>query len=132
MLKEDQSYYRHSKNAPKKLRQNPVFSEIFSFALLVHAFAEDEIWRRRLVSVSATPARDPTGKPNAPPILPDFARVPNTKTKISRTQTQTRTYFFFGMYQLETRFARIIPDTEYLVFFTFQPNSALFSILRAR
>ena len=30
----------------------------------------------------------------------------NTKTKISRTHT--RTDFFFGMYQLETRFARII------------------------
>ena len=38
---------------------------------------------------------------------------PNTKTKISRTRghttrRHTRTDFFFGMYQLETRFARII------------------------
>ena len=38
---------------------------------------------------------------------------PNTKTKISRTrghttQRHTRTDFFFGMYQLETRFARKI------------------------
>ena len=36
---------------------------------------------------------------------------PNTKTKISRTRghtthRHTRTDFFFGMYQLETRFAR--------------------------
>ena len=42
--------------------------------------------------------------------------IPHTKTKISRTQGHmdtrahghTRTDFFFGMYQLETRFARII------------------------
>ena len=35
--------------------------------------------------------------------------IPHTKTKISRTHVHacTRADFFFGMYQLETRFARI-------------------------
>ena len=33
--------------------------------------------------------------------------LPNTKTKMSRTHT----HFFFGMYQLETRFARIMATT---------------------
>ena len=42
---------------------------------------------------------------------------PKTKTKISRTHT--RTDFVFGMYQLETRFARIIrllPSTAKSIF----------------
>ena len=35
--------------------------------------------------------------------------IPHTRTKISRTRVHmgTRADFFFGMYQLETRFARI-------------------------
>ena len=38
----------------------------------------------------------------------------HTKTKISRTHT--RTDFFVGMYQLETRFARITPITQQLIY----------------
>ena len=45
---------------------------------------------------------------------------PNTKTKISRTRghtthRHTRTDFFFGMYQLETRFARINRNMDDIV-----------------
>ena len=72
-----QSYLcKNAKNA-----KNPVFSEIF--AMTPRASAEDETWRRRLVSVSATPARGPTGKTNAPPILPDFARVTPSKRRVN-------------------------------------------------
>ena len=44
---------------------------------------------------------------------------PHTKTKISRTRGHTthrptRTDIFFEMYQLETRFARIIPSSSLL------------------
>ena len=60
--------------------RNPVFSVIFSF--VPDHSGEDETWRRKLVSVSATRARGPNGKTNIPPILPDFARVKPVKRRV--------------------------------------------------
>ena len=85
-----QSYLcKNAKNA-----KNPVFSEIF--AMTPRASAEDETWRRRLVSVSATPARGPTGKTNAPPILPDFARVTPGKRRVIFYRRRIVFIFFAG------------------------------------
>ena len=67
------------KNAKQMLR-NPVFSDLLAFA--PHVSAEDETWRKRLVSVSATPVRGPTGNGNAPPTLLDFARGTPRKRRV--------------------------------------------------
>ena len=49
---------------------------------------------------------------------------PNTKSKISRTHT--RTYIFGGMYQLETRFARIIHPRRFARNASYERTSSCF------
>ena len=65
---------------PNQSLRNPGFSAIFSF--VTDDAGEDETWRRRLVSVSATRARAPSGKTNVPPLLPDFARIKPGKRRV--------------------------------------------------
>ena len=68
------------KNAKKSAMKSRFQRHLLAFA--PHALAEDETWRRGLVSVSATPSRVSTGKTNAPAILPDFLRVTPGKRRV--------------------------------------------------
>ena len=77
------------------MQRNPLFSEILAFA--PHASAEDNTWRRKLVSVSSTPARRPTVKTNSPPILPDFASVTLGKRPVLRDVFEAA-IFDFNLY----------------------------------